>query len=176
MKRCPSYPGYSVTEDGHIFTHRRRFGKGKGHGGGVTIDNDFNKELNPYNGHGGYPYFSIKTKGVQRSIPLHTLLLDAFVGERPEGSETRHLDSNPLNNSLDNLCYGSRKENAGDLMLCDNHSIGIKHGMAILSEADVRNIRSIHALGETIASVARKYQRGETTIREIVKRTHWKHI
>lgn len=172
QKYCPSYDGYSVTNDGHIFTHRRRFGRGKGHGGGVIIDWQYQKELNQYNGHGGYLYVSISTNGKQRSIPIHTLLLDAFVGERPIGNETRHLDGNPLNNALDNLCYGSRKENAQDRIKNG------KRGYSILRDADVKDIKyNLHAKqGLSIAEIARRYNRGESTIRDIVKGRRWKHI
>lgn len=176
MKDCPNYPGYLVTEDGHVFTHRRRFGKGKGHGGGVIIDDSFCKELNLYKGHGGYLYAPIAVKGKQRSIPIHVLLADTFIAPQSPQFEVRHLDGNPSNNSLENLAYGTKKDNANDRIRCGNHTIGIKHGRALLSENDVREIRHLYDLGQTIASIARQYKRGETTIFDVVKRRHWKHI
>jgi len=114
MKECPSYPGYSITESGDVYTHRKRFGKGKGNGGGVKIDPDYSLKLNPYKGHGGYIYVAISTKGKMRSIPIHALLMDAFVGIRSANDETRHLDGNPTNNQLGNLAYGTKKQNSGD--------------------------------------------------------------
>ena len=176
MKNCPSYDGYSITANGEVYTHRRRYGKGKGHGGGVIIDDKYNKRLNVYKGHGGYLYVSISTNGKQRSIPVHVLLTDTFMFPRPEGYEVRHLDGNPLNNSLNNLTYGTKKDNAQDRIKCGNHTIGIKHGRAKLTEFDVHNIRYFYSIGESIASMARRYKRGESTIRDIVKKRNWKHI
>lgn len=45
---------------------------------------------------------------------VHQLVLEAFVGPRPEGLLTRHLDGDPTNNRLDNLAYGTPSENMRD--------------------------------------------------------------
>ena len=49
-----------------------------------------------------------------RWFQIHQLVMRAFVGECPAGQEVRHLDSCPWNNTLPNLTYGTRKENAQD--------------------------------------------------------------
>ena len=45
---------------------------------------------------------------------VHQLVMEAFVGPRPAGMDTRHLDGNPENNALANLSYGTPSENARD--------------------------------------------------------------
>lgn len=45
---------------------------------------------------------------------IHTLVLEAFVCPRPPGKECRHLDDNPANNIVGNLCWGTRSENLKD--------------------------------------------------------------
>lgn len=50
---------------------------------------------------------------VQR-VRVHTAVLHAFVGPRPTGMVTRHLDGNPANNHLSNLAWGTRAENEAD--------------------------------------------------------------
>jgi hypothetical protein len=42
---------------------------------------------------------------------VHQLVLLAFVGPRPDGTEVLHSDHNPTNNRLSNLRYGTRSEN-----------------------------------------------------------------
>lgn len=42
---------------------------------------------------------------------VHQLVLLAFVGPCPTGHEVLHLDSDPTNNCLGNLKYGTRSEN-----------------------------------------------------------------
>ena len=45
---------------------------------------------------------------------VHQLVALAFHGPRPEGLETRHLDGNKLNNTPENLAYGTHAENMAD--------------------------------------------------------------
>lgn len=45
---------------------------------------------------------------------VHHLVLEMFISSRPEGAVCRHLDGNPQNNSCENLCWGTLKENAQD--------------------------------------------------------------
>lgn len=47
------------------------------------------------------------------------LVLNAFVGQCPDGLEACHNDGNPANNSLDNLRWGTRSSNTLD---------SVKHG------------------------------------------------
>lgn len=52
-------------------------------------------------------------KRIQR-VRVHTAVLGAFVGPRPAGMVTRHLDGNPANNHLSNLAWGTHAENEAD--------------------------------------------------------------
>lgn len=47
--------------------------------------------------------------------PVHQLIMRTFVGDPPEGHEVLHRDGNPQNNRLDNLRYGSRRDNILDV-------------------------------------------------------------
>ena len=72
-----------------------------------------------------YQSVKLARAGVTRTRYVHELMLLAFVGERPfinERSEIRHLDGDKKNNRLDNLKYGTTKENAGDRKL---HALGL---------------------------------------------------
>lgn len=59
--------------------------------------------------------------GRRRTWKLHTLVLAAFVGPRPEGSEGRHLDDNKDDNRLSNLAYGTRSQNRADSVRNGTH-------------------------------------------------------
>lgn len=49
-----------------------------------------------------------------RTTSVHVVVLESFVGPCPPGMETRHLDDDPSNNRLTNLCWGTRGENVRD--------------------------------------------------------------
>src|SRR6266576_797367 len=46
----------------------------------------------------------------KRTWTVHHLVLTAFIGPRPVGLESRHLDGNPGNNTPGNLAWGTRSE------------------------------------------------------------------
>lgn len=52
-------------------------------------------------------------KGV--AVYVHRLVLEAFVGPKPEGAVTRHLNGDPTDNRLANLAYGTPAENGADM-------------------------------------------------------------
>jgi hypothetical protein len=45
---------------------------------------------------------------------VHKLVLLAFVGAAPAKHECRHLNGDPADNRLENLCWGTRSENIND--------------------------------------------------------------
>ena len=51
----------------------------------------------------------------EAGVPVHQLVMRAFVGDPPQGMEVRHLNGDPTDNRLDNLKYGSRTENILDV-------------------------------------------------------------
>jgi len=60
-------------------------------------------------------------RGKQRDIPVHGLVLEAFVGPKPKGKEARHLNGDKTDNRIENLKWGTRSENSRDQ---------IRHGTA----------------------------------------------
>ena len=66
----------------------------------------------------GHLYVNLISEEHPRSRPLrrpvHQLVAGAFIGPRPEGQDTRHLDGNKLNNRAGNLAYGTRRQNILD--------------------------------------------------------------
>lgn len=105
----PGYEGeYSASDQGRIRSEERlcnnRWGgqrqvEGKIMGGSVA---------------GGYRQVGLMTDGKQKAITVHSLILLAFVGPRPEGLVIRHLNDNKIDNRLVNLQYGTHLENWED--------------------------------------------------------------
>lgn len=94
------------------------------------------------------------------SAQIHRLVLQEFLGPCPLDMEVRHWDGNPGNNRLDNLVYGTRKENILDVY--DTHEAWRK-----LSAAQVREIRQMLAEGIRGARIAEKFGISQTTVSSI---------
>ena len=62
----------------------------------------------------GYIQQTLCRGTIRRSAKTHILVLEAFVGPRPEGAVARHLDGDHKNNSAGNLVWGSSSENGLD--------------------------------------------------------------
>lgn len=63
---------------------------------------------------GKYPAVPLSKDGKAKVMYLHTLVMLAFVGPRPEGKEIRHRDGNKMNPHRRNLSYGTKAENMID--------------------------------------------------------------
>lgn len=69
----------------------------------------------------GYPVVSLSSKGVSRAFFTHRLVLDTFVGERPDSYECRHLNGVRGDAQLKNLAWGTPEENTTDRMSQEGH-------------------------------------------------------
>ena len=99
---------------------------------------------------------------------VHRLVLLAFVGECPEGFECLHIDSNPLNNNLTNLRWGSHKENQST----SDHK-GSSNGRSKLTEADVMHMRQST---ETHKEVAKRLGISSSHVCQIRLGKSWSHV
>lgn len=81
----------------HTRSTGKRFAKGK----------ILRQHANDY----GYMFVMGSSENRQRRIWVHRAVLEAFVEARPQGMVTMHLDNNPKNNRLQNLKWGTQKEN-----------------------------------------------------------------
>lgn len=74
----------------------------------------------------GYPRVNLTTpaRGA-RAARIHVLVLEAFVGLRPDGMHGCHNDGDPTNNALSNLRWGTRSEN-----MLDKRKHGTHHNAA----------------------------------------------
>ena len=70
---------------------------------------------------GGYVRVGITDDhGLLRYRMVHVLVLEAFIGPRPD-LECRHLNGNPADNRLDNLAWGTRSQNNLDRVRHGTH-------------------------------------------------------
>jgi hypothetical protein len=82
---------------------------------------------------------------------VHQLVLEAFVGPRPEGLEARHLDGNPKNNVVANLAWGTNRENKADMIRHGTDTRGARNARAKLTNEQVAQIRASKDQGRVLA-------------------------
>jgi hypothetical protein len=121
------------------------------------------KILTPCVNKRGYESLVLRLDGKDHTYEVHRLVAAAFMGPRPEGQETRHLDGNRLNNRADNLAYGTHSQNQLDLYTYR----GYHHK---LTPSDVLAIRARVARGETGRYVARDFGISESMVTAIKRR------
>jgi hypothetical protein len=96
---------------------------------------------------------------------IHVLVLETFVGERPDGMVARHLDGDTSNNQLKNLCWGTPTENMADRERHGNHLIS---GVRKLSVSDVQFIRSKEGTAFSRKELASLYGVNPRTIKDVL--------
>lgn len=119
----------------------------------------------------GYPTVMLSAEpGSHRTrYRIHKLVSVAFLGARPDGMEVRHLNGCKTDNRKENLCYGTRQENAMDMH---------RHGTmpAKLSEDNVKSIKNDLSSGIQQIILAEKYGVSKSTISRIYRGASWSHV
>lgn len=109
-----------------------------------------------------YPRVVLRKGNIPESVYIHRLVLEAFVGPCPEGMECRHFpDRDPNNNTLKNLSWGTRKQNAKDRKAHKTEVVpgltGEAHPSAKLTLNQVRLIRKRIRQGELASKLAQEF-------------------
>lgn len=124
----------------------------------------------------GYCTVVLSGRGKRMSVLIHRLVLEAFVGPRPDGLEARHRDGDPTNNRLDNLLWGTSSDNENDKRRHGTMQYGERNGMTKLTEEQVREIISRHANGESQRALAVAFGIRQPQVSRIVTGRRWGHL
>jgi hypothetical protein len=98
---------------------------------------------------------------------IHRIVLEAFEG--PSDLYVLHNDDNPANNTLDNLRYGTQKENQADALSRGRRLTGEAHPNAKLTEAQKHEIANRVSQGENRKLLVEEYGVTNTSITRIIK-------
>lgn len=71
--------------------------------------------------HQGYKVVTLCAEGVPKTIKVHCLVAEAFIGPRPDGLDVCHRDDNKSNNNMRNLRYDTRSNNCMDSVRNGTH-------------------------------------------------------
>lgn len=134
-KVIPGYPYYEISNLGNI-----RSWKGRGRNGGLLKTPRVKRA---FVGGDGYLFVKLQQNGKRTNYRVHRLVLESFIGKRPNGMVARHLDGNRLNPSLDNLKWSTQKENMADMVQHGTRPMGETHHNSTISDYTVHNIRRL---------------------------------
>ena len=149
---------------------------------GLYQVSDLGNVRNARTGHIKKPHLNVRLNRPQiclskfdkvTTIYPHKLVMEAFVGKRPEGMECCHADGNPWNNELSNLRWDSRTNNSQDKFKHGTQKMGEKHPMSKLTVEKVLAIRQDSRLHRIIAV---EYGVCQPTISQIKSRKYWVHV
>ena len=126
----------------------------------------------------GYMSLQLYREGRAHGRRIHRLVLEAFVGPCPAGSEGRHLDGQPDRNCLSNLSWGTRAENQRDRREHGTgHAITCRkaaaHPQTTLTEDDVRCILAEPSWPGVARMLATAFDVSRHAIHSIRRRRRW---
>lgn len=133
IKQIPGYYGsYLADEDGNIY----------------SMKSGSLRKLKPGNGNDDRRLSVILCMNKKtRTRRVHQLILETFIGPRPNGMFACHGDNGNLDNSLANLYYALPSRNQGiDRVRDGTSNRGEKHNNVKLNEMQVRVIRRLGGL------------------------------
>ena len=148
------------------------------------------KEIGHMSGN-GYRTVSLRIAGKTVRKLVHRLVLEAFAGPACEGQEARHLNGIPTDNRIENLAWGTSKENKDDMRRHGRIATGPRHGWstnpervpkgsrhykAKLSEQDVESARFRRSLGDRLKDIAHDLGVSASTLSVAVSGKTWKHV
>nr|WP_319566258.1 NUMOD4 domain-containing protein [uncultured Rhodoferax sp.] len=104
----------------------------------------------------GYVYVDVVKNEKVRRVPVHHLVLTAFVSAKPLGMECRHGNNIRSDNRLSNISWGTNVENAGDRVSSGTYAVGDTHPLAKFTEVQIASMQS-DAKGMPRRAVREKY-------------------
>lgn len=124
-------------------------------------------------------YFTVKLSKNSnvKTLLVHQLVLNAFVGPAPDGMQCRHLDGNGKNNNIRNIIWGTRAENEADKVLHGRSNQGERHGNAKMTASDVIEMWNLRVTSrKTYADISRMFGYDENTVRHALRGEKWQHL
>lgn len=114
MVSIKDFPGYWIDRKGRIYSSLIQSNRGGWATGFETkIGHKPIRTLKPSITH-SYAHVTLWRNGKRFERRVHLLVLEAFTGKRPRGAVARHLNGKSLDNRIENLEWGTQKDNAAD--------------------------------------------------------------
>jgi predicted XRE-type DNA-binding protein len=124
----------------------------------------------------GYLNVLLCKENCRTRFAVHRLVLMAFSGQLGEGLDARHLNGNRTDNRIENLAWGTRKENMADAVAHGKTNRGANNPNAKLDPSAVVQIRALLANKHTQASIAATFGVDQSIVSDIKRREIWGYV
>lgn len=168
----PGWPGYEVSDRGRV-----RSWKWPGKMRAWVEDRSRSPRVLRPDVRNGYlgVLLSDKDRG-RRHVNIHVLVLEAFVGPRPEGMQVAHTNGERHDNRIENLRWATPSSNNADKHAHGTHQHGERIGSAKLTATDVHEIVTLRRDGVGVARLADKFGVCRNTITNITTGRAWRGV
>ena len=168
MKQIPDFSDYFIDENGDVFSKSYH---------PIQNKNCELKKLKISKHKSGYLYVVLFKNGKRYFKKLHKIIAETFIPNHENHPFVRHLDDNKLNNSLENLAWGTHQDNMDDRKKNGNNVKGERNGRVKLTEEQVIQIRQKYISRKyTQKQLAKEYGVSQFAICNITNYKRWKHI
>jgi hypothetical protein len=167
-KGIPEWPWFRVSSDGVVESCRQN-----GPGGFLTAEWC---KLDGHANEDGYIEVKLSANGRDLLTRVHTLVLLAFVGPKPDGMQACHINGNRADNRLANLRWGTAKSNIDDREAHGNTARGERNGNAKVTSEIVQHIKDTRAAGKSFQRIADGYGVSKRQVMRIINGKSWKHL
>ena len=156
MREIEDYPEYFISKNGNVYSSK-------------SI-----KYLKPIKKNTGYLYVFLYNHNGGKKHYIHLLVLNAFKGKKISGYESRHLDGNCQNNNIDNLEWGTSKQNIDDKWKHGTMPIPHESKFTKLKPENIPVIRELYQQGYSYSKIGRLFGTSHTTIKKIICEQRWR--
>jgi DNA-binding CsgD family transcriptional regulator len=155
------YTDYYVSPNGDIYSNKR---------------NDMYK-LKPTKSTRGYVKVRLSIDGKIYNRHIHRMVAETFIPNPENKPEVNHIDGNKKNNTVTNLEWVTRKENAEHAYRTGLFGIGESFSTADISNKQCKKIcKLLESTDMSIKDIAEKVNCGKMTVYHILHGDTWKHV
>lgn len=125
----------------------------------------------------GYGGFRVKA-GTGGIVGAHRIAYFLFKGDLLENHFICHRCDNPACANPNHLFQATPQENSTDMVIKGRNvlTLGTINGMAKLTDADIKEIRSLAKQGITQTAIAKRFAIDQSQVSRIINKRHWSHI